>query len=120
MAEGKHDCDVAQALLHSWTRFLRGSDNETLQGLYRHLLYEQAQATSPEADGASVAPSASALRLDWVAGFVRRNCVLPFHMQSAATADVEEEIADHILEEISSVTAYVLSLIHISEPTRPY
>ena len=40
LTEGRHDCEVAQALLHTWTRFLKGTPSDTLSDFYHDLLHE--------------------------------------------------------------------------------
>lgn len=38
LVEGKFNCDVAQALLHTWIHDMRGSDNDTLRDFFRSAL----------------------------------------------------------------------------------
>ena len=38
LTEGRYDCEVAQTLLHAWTRFMKGTANDALSDFYHDLL----------------------------------------------------------------------------------
>ena len=86
LTEGRYDCEVAQTLLHAWTRFMKGTANDALSDFFHDLLREAHQAGDLE--DPSEKSTTPTLPLSFLAHFIRERCVL--------------------------------SLIHISEPTRPY
>ena len=44
LTEGRYDCEVAQTLLHAWTRFMKGTANDALSDFFHDLLREAHQA----------------------------------------------------------------------------
>ena len=95
--EGRHNCEVAQALLHAWTRNnLRSSDNETIYDFYHGLLHELnltcAKRTLPVAA---------------LARFVLEHCSLPFQLNAEHGEDQITEVAERISEEAATVSAYL-------------
>ena len=70
LTEGRHNCDVAQALLHAWTHTMQGSASDTLCDLF-----DQLSRAHAEAHVAGAQPG-SALPLLFVARFVLDHCSL--------------------------------------------
>ena len=100
LTEGRYDCEVAQTLLHAWTRFMKGTANDALSDFYHDLLRE-AQQNGELEDSSEILP------LSFLAHFIRERCVLPFHVAARGAEDVEAELAERILEEHRAIHAYV-------------
>ena len=95
--EGRHNCDVAQALLHAWTHNnLRTSDNETIYDFFHGLLRE----LHPESKN-------HCLPLTALARFVLENCGLSFQLHAKTGDDQIIEVAERIAEEAAMVNAYL-------------
>ena len=105
LSEGRHDCEVAQTLLHAWTRFLQGTANDSLSDFFHDLLHEAAQVSDPAPQSDKSRPQT--LTLPFLASFIRQRCVLPFHVSNASSEDVEHELQQRILEEYRAIHAYV-------------
>ena len=104
LSEGRHDCDVAQTLLHAWTRFMNGTGNDALSDFFHDLLREAHAAGVASADDEGTAHS---LPLSFLAHFIRERCVLPFHVSGTHTQDIEAELDQRIVEEFRAIHAYV-------------
>ncbi len=95
--EGRHNCDVAQALLHAWTHNnLRSSDNDTIYDFFHGLLHEL-----------NLTGKRHSLPLMALAQFVLDNCSLSFQLQADNDGDRITEVAERIAEEAAMVSAYL-------------
>ncbi len=100
LTEGRHNCDVAQALLHAWTHTMQGSASDTLCDLF-----DQLSRAYAEAHVAGAQPG-SALPLLFVARFVLDHCSLAAVLHATADDEKAHEIAELIAEEVAVVQAY--------------
>ena len=48
LSEGRYDCEVAQTLLHAWTRFLKGTPNDALADFFHDLVHEASLVETEE------------------------------------------------------------------------
>ena len=51
LREGRHDCEVAQALLRAWTANLAARGNDSLEDLFDQLLAEARRDRGDHAEG---------------------------------------------------------------------
>ena len=100
LIEGKFNCDVAQAMLHTWMHDMRGSDKDTLRDFFDQLLDEYAQTFHGEF------PPTEALPILFVCAFVREHCSLSTPLEATSDEDKTAEIAEFIADEIALVQAY--------------
>ena len=101
LTEGRHDCEVAYTLLQAWTSFFKSSGNDALPDFFAELVHEEelTKKSAPAQDTPSVThPPDSvekhekALSLPFLASFIRKRCILPFHVATALPNEIEEEI----------------------------
>ncbi len=100
LTEGRHNCDVAQALLHTWTHHLQGSASDTLKDFFDQLFQEYAGTRFGET------PPDPALPLRFLAEFVLEHCSLAATLHATTDADKASEIVEFIAEEVAVVQAY--------------
>ena len=100
LSEGRHNCDIAQAVLHAWTSTMRGSHDDTLHDLFHSLLEEFAvEPESPDAAHAN-------MPLLPLARWVLKHCQFAGVLHAPTEVDKANEIAEWIAEEVAIVTAY--------------
>ena len=100
LAEGRHNCDIAQAVLHAWTSTLRGSQDDTLHDLFSTLVAEFAAAKDDPDAGRSN------MHLLDLSRWVLAHCQFASVLHAANAEDRASEIAEWIAEEIAVVSAY--------------
>ena len=100
LTEGRHNCDVAQALLHTWTHHLQGSASDTLKDFFDQLFQEYAETRFAET------PPDPALPLRFLAEFVLEHCSLAATLHATTDDDKAHEIIELITKEVAVVQAY--------------
>ena len=100
LTEGRHNCDIAQAVLHAWTSTLRGSQDDTLHDLFSTLVAEFAAAKDDPDAGRSN------MQLLDLSRWVLAHCQFTSVLKAANAEDRASEIAEWIAEEIAVVSAY--------------
>ena len=100
LTEGRHNCDVAQALLHTWTHYLQGSANDTLHDFFEQLLEEYVATVAIDA------PPGAGLPVKFLAAFVKEHCSLATPLEGKSDADKINEIVELVVEEVALVEAY--------------
>ena len=96
-------------------RILVVEDNDLNRKLFCDVLKSQGYSVEPVSDGLDA--------LDRARGFVPNLIIMDIQLPNVSGLElIEGAKADRLLRSIPvlAVTAYALSLIHISEPTRPY
>ena len=81
--EGRHDCDVAFAVLRLWTSTLRGNGNATLYELFDQFL--EYQTASPSSDSHSLPISA-------IAAALQHYEQIPFDTAGMSPAEVHDAL----------------------------
>jgi hypothetical protein len=79
LVEGKLNCDVAQALLHTWIHDMRGSDSDTLRDYFDQLFDDYKSTILGDT------PPSETIPLLFLAAFVREHCSLSTSL--TATSD---------------------------------
>ena len=100
LTEGRHNCDVAQGVLHAWTSTVRGTNSDTLHEFYHMLLCEFArEKDSPDLEHAN-------MQILHLAEWVLHNCTFANVLDAKTPADKTHELAEWIAEEVAVVSAY--------------
>ena len=100
LVEGKFNCDVAQAMLHTWIHDMRGSDSDTLRDFYDGLVADYTETFVGE-----YTPS-EALPMPYLANFVKAHCSLSAQVDADTDEDRTWAIAELIRDEVALVQAY--------------
>ena len=100
LVEGKFNCDVAQAMLHTWIHDLRGNDSDTLRDFFDQLFEDYKKEILGDA------PPSETIPLMFVAAFVREHCSLSSSLTATSDADKASEIGELIADEVALVQAY--------------
>ena len=104
--EGRHDCEVAQMLLHLWIHTLSASNHETLHDFF-HILpeeYKKDLDATPSSESALVVEHS--LPVLWLADKIRRLGKLSFQVAQNDPDSIKKELAQRIYEEVYMVQAY--------------
>ena len=101
--EGRHDCDVAFAVLRLWISKLRGSGNATLNELYDQFLdmYPSPELNDPHQE--KLLPVAA------IASALQHFESVPFDTAGMSPQKIHDALCQQILEECASVSAYSAS-----------
>ena len=101
--EGRHDCDVAFAILRLWISKLRGSGNATLNELYDQFLdmYPSPELDEPHQE--KLLPVAA------IASALQNFESVPFEIAGMSPQEIHDALCQQILEECASVNAYTAS-----------
>ena len=78
--EGRHDCEVAQTLLHLWIHTLPASKHDTLYDFFQQLLAEY-QCENVEHKSTNTLP------VFWLAEKIRALGTLPFHIDASTSPE---------------------------------
>ena len=117
--EGRHDCDVAAAVLRMWVGALRGSGNDAIADFFVQLHGEYVDSLCEEER--RVALEGKHLPVTFVAALLQRYGYVPFDTRHMTEQEVHDELCRRILEEIGSVQAYMStwrSTTAVPEPER--
>ena len=95
---------MAQALLHTSTRFLKGTPSDTLSDFYHDLLHEAEEEEDEEKT--SRKNNTNHFFRNLIA-IHQRNCVLPFHVATSQPTYIQADFEQRILEEYRAIHAYV-------------
>jgi hypothetical protein len=124
LREGRHDCEVAQALLRAWTANLAGRGNDSLEDLFDQLLAEargkgeseegaeDEERTGEEGTGGGSADKDSGhdarrdagarreprrtLPLAFLGRYAAQHCTLGFQVRGGTPAEVAVELAERV------------------------
>ena len=99
LCEGRSNCEVAEALLHTWTHHLQ-TDQDCIADFFTGLLAEVE-------DGDKTGANRTHLPLNDLAKFVHKHCSLPFVLHGPSTEDHISMIMERIAEESAMVQAYL-------------
>ena len=98
--EGKLNCDVAQAMLHTWMHDMRGSDSDTWRYLFAQLFKYYKETIVGDT------PPTETIPLLFVSAFLREQCSFSASLTAGSDEDKAAELAEFIADEISLVQAY--------------
>ena len=103
--EGRHDCDVAAAILRMWVGALRASGNDTIADVFVQLREEYLEGLGDEERCA--AAGSHDVPVTFIAHVLQRYGQFPFVIRQLAAEEVRDELRCRILEELASVQAYM-------------
>ena len=100
LEERRNNCEVAEALLHTWTHHLQTSDQDCITDFFNGLL---AEVDDNDREGAT----RTHLPLQALAAFILKHCSLPFVLDAHNPDDNISTIMEKIAEECAMVQAYL-------------
>ena len=101
LTEGRHNCDIAQALVHTWVNDIQTSAHDTLADFFQALLEASAD------DDLEPGGQAETLPLLFVASFIKKHCAFDAALHGCCAEDRITEIAELIADEVAVVDAYL-------------
>ena len=96
--EGRHDCEVAQMLLHLWIHTLSASNHETLYDFFHILLEEYKNESDATPNSKSALVVEHSLPELWLADKIHRIGKLSFQVAQNDPNSIKKELAQRIMK----------------------